>query len=68
MQRTKHLALLYNDKAAFVSQVGCNSNLDLLILGNSADSLTSSSGLSSINGLVEDIKDKNEDNKQCPLW
>ena len=69
MKRTGHLALLYEDKASFISQTaGCSSNLnqDLLYLSNSVDDLDSSSYLSSID--VESIKNKNEANWECRLW
>jgi len=69
MQRTKHLALLYKDKATFISRVGCDSNLnqDLLVLSNLADSLNNSASLNQINYIVEDIEDKNE-LAGCKLW
>ena len=68
MKRTGHLALLYGDKATFISRTGCYSNLnqDLFGLNNFANSLDNSAYLSSIN--VDDIKDKNEANWRCRLW
>lgn len=69
MQRTSHLALLYKDKAKFILQTaGCNTNLNLEGLSNAANSLASSANLNSINYIIEDIKDKNEDNSECRLW
>ncbi|MBR9701637.1 hypothetical protein GOV13_01820 [Candidatus Pacearchaeota archaeon] len=67
MQRIENLALLYQDKAAFVSAVDCNSNLDLEGLGNSANILSNSASLGQMNNLVEDIKQKN-DLAGCRLW
>lgn len=67
MQRVDQLSLLYKDKATFVSQVGCDSNLNLLTLSNIANSFSSSSELSSISTVVENIKDKN-DYADCRLW
>ena len=67
MQRVNQLSLLYKDKATFVSQVGCDSNLNLLTLSNIANSFSSSSDLSSMSSIVEDIKDKN-DYGDCRLW
>lgn len=73
MQRTRHLALLYRDKATFISQTGCYSNLnaDLSILANSAKDFSisedsSSADLSPINYIVEGIEEKNEG--ECRLW
>ena len=57
MKRTSNLALLYQDKASFISKVGCNSNLKLSELSSVAEDLTSSANLASINYIVEDIKD-----------
>ncbi|MBU2053008.1 MAG: hypothetical protein ABIJ14_02430 [Nanoarchaeota archaeon] len=67
MQRVDNLALLYKDKAAFVSEAGCNSNLDLVGLSNNANKLTSSASLGQMNNLVEEIKDKNY-LADCRLW
>ena len=69
MKRTANLALLYNDKANFISQkAGCSTNLNLIGLSDLATKLDSSSGLNSINYVVEDIKDKNKDHGECRLW
>lgn len=67
MQRISQLALLYNDKATFVSGVGCHSNLNLLALSNSAKNLDSSLNLGSVGYLEEEIQDKN-DLAECKLW
>ncbi len=67
MKRLNNLALLYRDKAIFISRTGCYSNLNLLALSNSAEGLSSSSDLSSINYIVEDIKEQN-DLANCKLW
>ncbi|MCK5150126.1 hypothetical protein KAJ87_04335 [Candidatus Pacearchaeota archaeon] len=77
LKRTEHLALLYRNKAKFISPRGCYSDLnsDLLGLNNAAKSLSESdediSGSGDLNyvgSLVELIKDKNEANKGCKLW
>jgi hypothetical protein len=67
MKRADNLALLYRDKAMFISRTGCNSNLNLLTLSNSVESLSSSANLGLINPIVEDIKEKNEF-ANCKLW
>jgi len=69
MQRMENLALLYRDKASFISGTGCHSNLNLLNLINAAGvgKLSSSEELSSINNVVEEIKEKN-DLAECTLW
>ena len=67
MQRTESLALLYRNKAIFVSRIGCNSNLNLLELSNSVKNLDTSSNLVSIISLVKNIKKEN-DLASCKLW
>ena len=68
MQRTEQLALLYVDKAKFISEK-CSSNLnpELLVLTNLAGSLKDSSELNLIANLAEDINEKNEISL-CRLW
>ncbi len=69
MKRTGHLALLYENKADFISQTaGCYSDLnqDLFELNDAASSLDNSAYLGLIN--VNDIKEKNEANWECRLW
>jgi len=70
MQRIVHLAGLYRDKATLISQIGCHSNLgpDLLLLINVANGFSGSSQLSSMNSLVEQIKEDNDYNSLCRLW
>ena len=69
MKRTANLALLYRDKATFISQkAGCSTNLNLAGLNELATNLDSSVGLNSMNYIVEDIKNKNKDNGECRLW
>jgi hypothetical protein len=70
MRRLGNLALLYKDKAVFISRVGCSSNLNtnLLALNNAVMALNSSSELSLIDFLSEDIKEENEKNWECKLW
>ena len=67
MQRTANLALLYEDKANFISIKGCNSNLDLLRLKNAAQSLSSSANLNFVSSIAEEIDDKNKF-AECRLW
>ena len=69
MKRTGHLALLYENKAGFISYTaGCHTNLnqDLFELNSAVNSLTNSAYLSLIN--IENIKEKNEANWECRLW
>lgn len=70
MKRTGHLALLYGNKATFISQKGCSSNLnqDLFMLGNSVNSLKNSAELSLMSSITDNIKEKNEANWECRLW
>jgi len=67
MKRTNNLALLYRNKAIFISRTGCHSNLNLLALSNSVESLSNSASLGSIAPIVEDIKEQN-DLANCKLW
>jgi len=59
MQRTNQLALLYRDKANFVSRTGCTSNLNLLELSSLTNNLESSANLAYIKNLVDKIKEDN---------
>jgi len=70
MKRIRQLASLYKDKAIFISRAGCHSNLnaDLIALINLADNLESSEALEQVNYIVEEIKEKNDDNWECKLW
>ena len=68
MKRIGHLALLYKDKSGFISRIGCESNLNLLELNDLTNNFESSANLESINYVIEDIKEKNEDNVLCKLW
>ena len=68
MQRTDQLALLYKDKADFIAEKGCNSNLNLVGLSNMANSLRDSEDLGPINSVVEEIKNSNDLNWGCKLW
>ena len=67
MKRTSELALLYNDKATLVKEAKCNSNLELLGLSNLVSNIESSSELSFIIDVVDDIGNKN-DVADCRLW
>jgi hypothetical protein len=67
MQRVKNLALLYKDKANFISQKSsCQSNLDLLKLINFADTLEDSKDLRSASFIIEEIQEQNKG--VCQLW
>jgi len=67
MQRTKHLALIYQDKAEFIARTGCHSNLNLNLLRNYAEDFSDSNDLAFMISIVNDIKDKNED-ANCKLF
>jgi len=67
MQRVDSLALLYKDKAVFISEKGCYSNLDLLTLSNLANSLEDSKDLFIMSNSVESIENEN-DLGNCKLW
>jgi len=69
MKRVGVLAQLYRDKANFVSQKGCDSNLneDLMRLINAGNNFKSSSEINIVTGIAEDIDDKNKF-ARCGLW
>ncbi len=67
MERVSELALLYNDKANFVSRVDCNSNLNLIGLSNSAESFDSSNDIIYLSKIAEELEEKN-DVAECRLW
>lgn len=67
MKRTANLALIYNNKANFISRIGCYSELNLVRLINSAQDLESSNDLNSLNYIIDDLKNKN-DLSTCKLW
>ena len=67
MQRAANLALLYKDKADFISIRGCNSNLNLRGLENAAKSLSSSANLNFVSSVAEEINDENKF-AGCRLW
>lgn len=67
MQRTEQLALLYNDKAGLVARTGCNSNLNLIELSNSARGFDDSHYLISMSYTADEIKEQNE-MASCRLW
>jgi len=67
MGRLSSLASLYDNKAEFVSRVGCDSNLNLVGLRSLADGFSESKDLNLIFNLEEEIKDKN-DLAECKLW
>ncbi|MFH1608231.1 MAG: hypothetical protein ABIA78_03790 [archaeon] len=67
MQRISNLALLYNNKAGFISGK-CDTNLDLQLLSSSAVSLGNSVGLNQIVGVIEDVREDNGNLGDCKLW
>lgn len=67
MQRAGNLALLYEDKANFVSNRECNSNLNLLELKSAAKNLGSSANLKLVSDIAEEINDLNK-LAECRLW
>lgn len=69
MERITQLALIYRNKAVFISQKGCTSNLntDLLVLENSAGNWKESKDIIQIKSYVKDIEKKNEISS-CRLW
>jgi len=70
MKRVEQLAFLYQEKADFISRVGCSSNLntDLISLTQKAQIITSSEHLSvvGIKDVLENLEDKNKG--ECKLW
>lgn len=68
MKRMASLAELYWDKSNFISNRGCSLNMDFQLLISSANGLSSSEGLSSINNLVKIMDTTNKGNSICKLW
>lgn len=68
MQRTENLAIIYNDKSNFISPKGCDSNIDLLALGNLADNLESSNELKVVKKTADEISGLNNNLGGCRLW
>ena len=67
MKRLSELAKIYSGKAIFISDK-CNSDLNLVGLISSANNLQSSIDLRPMGLIVEDIKNKNDNNEICRLW
>ena len=67
MKRVESLALLYNEKADFVSQVNCNSNLRGQLNSLIDKTKNYAGNLNSVNVIVEDIKEIHKDTS-CKLW
>jgi hypothetical protein len=69
MERVSTLSKIYRDKAALISRVNCNSNLnaDLLVLENAAKGYSSSKDLSEIKFIAEEIESLNS-RSTCKLW
>ena len=67
LQRAGQLALIYKDKSLFISQRGCNTDLntDLLSLNNA---VKKSDTFAHISSIAELIGQKNEANIKCRLW
>jgi hypothetical protein len=70
MKRVFELSEIYQDKELFISQRGCDSNLEneLIQLSNSAKGLTDSTGVGSVWNIAEELNEKNKLNSQCRLW
>ncbi len=68
MKRIGNLALLYKNKAEFISKQGCNSNLNLAALSSPATNFKSSVDLGLIGTIAEEINTENEMNEGCRLW
>lgn len=69
LKRTKELGLLYQEKNFLLLERGCKRDLgtDLNLFLNDLEDIDSSSKLSRISNLVEDLEDKNN-NLDCELW
>ena len=70
MQRGEQLALIYKDKADFISREGCTTNLnqELLELSNLKNQLDSSQNLNNyMVNLAKNIEAKNN-LAECKLW
>jgi len=67
MKRLETLALLYNDKQAMLSRIGCVAEIDLFGLTNSASSLRDSSGLIDVKMFALDADNENK-RANCRLW
>lgn len=70
MKRVYELSEIYQDKEAFISQRGCQSNLknDLIILSNEANKFDDSTDIIDIWNAAQNVEDKNKLNSQCRLW
>ncbi|KKL56935.1 hypothetical protein LCGC14_2240410, partial [marine sediment metagenome] len=70
MQRGEQLALIYKDKAQFISREGCTTNLDqeLLELSNVENQLDNSQNLNNyMINLANELETKNN-LEECKLW
>ena len=69
MKRTKQLTLMYADKANFLSQKKCYSNLnqDLMLFANNLENVENSEDVDYLINNVENIRRKN-DISYCKLW
>ncbi len=70
MKRLKSLALLYKDKSIFISNAGCNSNInqDLISLIDTIEFFYNSENLYLIKNEANQINKKNNENSRCKLW
>lgn len=70
MQRGEQLALLYRDKAQFISREGCNTNLDqeLLELSNLENQLDGSQNLNNYMISLADRLETKNNLEECKLW
>ena len=70
MKRVDVLASLYKDKANFISNKGCSSNMnsELIALSGFLTSYQSSNNLDSVYDKIKVIDQKNNLNSGCKLW
>lgn len=70
MKRLSTLSQIYTEKANFIANIGCNTNLNsgLQVLNNLAQGVKSSSDLNMINTQAEELGMANSQNSMCNLW
>ncbi len=67
MKRAEHLSAIYEQKASFVLQQNCRTNIDLTELNSLARSFNSSADLRAIGSVIDNINRRYEV-EQCKLW
>lgn len=68
MKRAEILAGIYRDKANFVAQKGCNSNLNLIGYMNAVSNYEDSNDLRIIEITAEELGEANDLNSECKIW